>query len=44
MFKHAEITLAPSQCFATNHDLYLAAAIHRNTGKPAPDLSCDVIG
>ena len=31
MFKHAEIALAPSQCVATNDDLYLAVAVHGNT-------------
>jgi hypothetical protein len=44
MFKHAEIALAPSQSVATNDDLDLAIAVHRNTGKLAPDLSCHVSG
>ena len=44
MFKHAEITLAPSQGFATNDDLDLAIAVHRDTGQLAPDLSYHVSG
>ena len=44
MLKDAEVPLASSQRFATNHDLYLAVAVHRDTGQLASDLRCNVPG
>ena len=44
MLKYAEVSLAPSQRLAANHDLYLAVAIHRDTGQLAPNLSGNVSG
>ena len=44
MLKDAEVPLASSQRFEANHDLYLAVAVHRDTGQLARDLSVNVPG
>jgi hypothetical protein len=44
VLKDAEVSLASSQRFAANHDLYLAVAVHRDTGQAARDLSGNVPG
>ena len=44
MLKDAEVPLASPQRFAAKHDLYLAVAVHRDTGQLARDLSGNVPG
>jgi len=44
VLKDAEVPLASSQRFAANHNLYLAVAVHRDTGQLARDLGGNVPG
>jgi hypothetical protein len=44
VLKYAEVPLASSQRFAANDDIDFAAAVHRDTGQFAHNLSCNVPG